>query len=343
MTDLVYVGSYGAGISIYGRQDERLTLIDRVDTPDPSFLVADTVRGALFACNELTANEVSSFAIEPDGRLRLLSHQPTAGTLPCHLLLHPAGYLMAANFGSGSVSVHPVMPDGTLGELVDLIQHNGRGADPERQAGPHAHEVKVVSGEVVVVDLGLDRLVGYQIDAATGKLTRAADPFARSRPGAGPRHAVAHPSGRWYVANELDSTISIFEPDFELRELHLTEAVSATLSEPKERNFPAGIALSADDRHLYVSNRGANTIVTFGIDDAGSLHGLDETPCDGVWPRHFAIVDDVLMVANEQSSTVTGFRLDPATGVPQPLGVLAETGTPTCILPVRLRPEASAE
>jgi 6-phosphogluconolactonase (cycloisomerase 2 family) len=336
VTDLVYVGSYGSGISIYGREDERLTLIDRVDTPDPSFLVADTGRGALFACNELTDNTVSSFAIEPDGRLRLINSQPTGGTLPCHLLLHPAGYLMAANFGSGSVSVHPVLPDGTLAERVDLVEHHGRGADPDRQAGPHAHEVKVVSGEVVVVDLGLDRLIGYQFDAATGKLETAVDPFARSRPGAGPRHGVAHPSGRWYVANELDSTISVFEPDFELRELHLTAAVPATLSTPNERNYPAGVALSTDGRHLYVSNRGANTIATFGVDDAGALHGLDEVSCDGVWPRHFAIVDDVLMVANERSGSVTGFRLDPATGVPQPLGVLVENGTPTCVLPVRL-------
>jgi 6-phosphogluconolactonase (cycloisomerase 2 family) len=336
VTDLVYVGSYGSGISIYERDDERLTLLDRVDTPDPSFLVADLGRGALFACNELTANTVSSLRIEPDGRLRPLNSQPTGGTLPCHLLLHPAGYLMAANFGSGSVSVHPVLPDGMLGERVALVEHRGRGADPERQAGPHAHEVKVVSGEVVVVDLGLDRLIGYQLDAGTGELAVAVDPFARSRPGAGPRHAVAHPSGRWYVANELDNTVSVFEPDFELRELHLTEAIRATLSEPAERNFPAGIALSADTRHLYVSNRGANTISTFGIDDAGALHGLDEAPTGGVWPRHFAIVDDLLMVANERSGSVTGLRLDPATGVPEPIGVLAENGTPTCILPLHL-------
>jgi 6-phosphogluconolactonase (cycloisomerase 2 family) len=336
VTDLVYVGSYGSGIAIYGREDDRLTLIDRVDSPDPSFLVADLSRGALFACNELTANAVSSFVIEPDGRLRPLSTQPTGGTLPCHLMLHPAGYLMTANYGSGSVSVHPVLPDGTLGERVALVEHHGRGADPQRQAGPHAHEVKLASGEVVVVDLGMDRLIGYRFDAGTGELARAVDPFARSRPGAGPRHAVAHPSGRWYVANELDSTVSVFEPDFELRELHLTASLPATLSTPKEPNFPAGIALSADTRHLYVSNRGANTITTFGIDDAGALHGLDESPTGGVWPRHFAIVDDLLMVANEQSGQVTGLRLDPATGVPQPLGVLVETGTPTCVLPLRL-------
>lgn len=116
MGDLVYVGSYSSGITIYERDGQRLRPFDRVDSPDPSFLVADLGRRSMYACNELTAHSVSSFAIEPDGRLRPLNTQPTGGTLPCHIMLHPAGYLLVANYGSGSVSVHPVEPDGTLGE-----------------------------------------------------------------------------------------------------------------------------------------------------------------------------------------------------------------------------------
>jgi 6-phosphogluconolactonase len=334
VSDLVYVGSYGSGISIYQRDGHRLRLLDRAPTPDPSFLVADLGRRSLHACNELTANTVSAFAIEPDGRLRLRGSQPTGGTLPCHLMLHPAGYLLTANYGSGSISVHPVGPDGTLGARTDLVQHHGSGPDPDRQAGPHVHELKLASGMVVAVDLGLDRLVGYRLDPKTGRLDPGADPFARSPAGAGPRHAVAHPSGRWYVANELDSTVSVFEPDFELRELHLVGMVPATLTPPAGGNFPAGIALSADNRLLYLSNRGANTITSFAVDDDGLLRGRSEVPVDGDWPRHFAIVDDLMLVANQQSDTVTGFRLDPDSGLPEPLGVLAETGTPTCVLPL---------
>jgi 6-phosphogluconolactonase (cycloisomerase 2 family) len=352
--DLVYIGSYGSGISIYERDGERLRPFDRVDSPDPSFLVADPGRRYVYACNELTdvpspaaeRNEasrssdgghtgtVSAFAVQPDGRLRLLNTQSTGGTLPCHILLHPAGYLLTANYGSGSVSVHPVEPDGTLGELTDLAEHHGHGPDQDRQAGPHVHEINLASGVVVAVDLGLDRLVGYRLDPSTGRLDPGADPFARSAAGAGPRHAVAHPTGRWYVANELDSTVSVFEPDFELRELHLRSTVPATLESPAERNYPAGIALSGDGRLLYVSNRGANAITTFTVDDAGLLRAVDEVPAEGVWPRHFAIVDGLMLVANERSDSLTGFRLDPDTGRPRPLGVLAEIGIPTCVLPV---------
>lgn len=334
MGDLVYVGGYGTHIAVYERDGEQLRLFDRTESSDPSFLVVDRGRRCLYACNELTANTVSAFAIEPDGRLRLLNTQPTGGTLPCHVMVHPAGYLLTANYGTGSVSVHPIQADGSLGERTDLAEHHGQGPDPERQAGPHVHQVKLASGVVVAVDLGIDRLVAYQLEPATGALVPGADPFARSPAGAGPRHAVAHPSGRWYVTNELNSTVSVFEPDFELRELHLRETVSATMQPPPEANFPGGIALSADGRLLYISNRGANAITTFTIDDDGIPHPVDEVGVDGVWPRHFAIVDGLMLVANERSDSVTGFRIDPDTGFPRPLGVLAETGAPTCALMV---------
>jgi 6-phosphogluconolactonase (cycloisomerase 2 family) len=332
--DLVYVGSYGSGITVYERDGERLRPFDRTESSDPSFLVADFGRRCMYACNELSEHAVSSFGIDPDGRLRPLGSQPTGGTLPCHILLHPAGYLLTANYGSGSVSVHPVRSDGILGERTDLAEHHGHGLDPDRQAGPHVHQIALASGVIVAVDLGLDRLVGYRLEPATGLLEPGADPFARSPAGAGPRHAVAHPSGRWYVANELNSTVSVFEPDFELRELHPLDTVAATLEAPSERNYPAGIALSADGSLLYVSNRGANAITTFAVRENGVPRAVDEVSVDGVWPRHFAIVDDLMLVANERSDNVTGFRLDPDTGRPRPLGVLAETGTPTCVLPL---------
>jgi 6-phosphogluconolactonase (cycloisomerase 2 family) len=334
MGDLVYVGGYGSDIAVYERDGDRLRPHDRTDSSDPSFLVVDLGRRCLYTCNELTANSVSAFAIEPDGRLRLLNTQPSGGTMPCHVMVHPAGYLLTANYGSGSVSVHPIGADGSLGERTDLAEHHGQGPHPDRQEGPHVHQVKLASGVVVAVDLGIDRLVAYQLEPSTGALVPGADPFARSPAGAGPRHAVAHPSGRWYVANELNSTISVFQPDFELRELHLRETVSATLEAPSQANLPAGIALSADANLLYVSNRGANAITTFAIDEDGIPHPVDEVSVDGVWPRHFAIVDGLMLVANERSDSVTGFRIDPNTGRPRPLGVLAERGKPTCVLPV---------
>src|SRR5205807_5304274 len=143
----------------------------------------------LYTVEELGDPWVLAFEVT-DGVPNLLSKAPTGGDAPCHLMWHPAGYLLAANYGGGSVAVHVLGTDGVVGPRVDLVQHKGSGPNAERQEGPHVHEVRMAGDLVVVVDLGLDRLVSYRLDPDSGKLTVAADPFARTHPGAGPRHAV---------------------------------------------------------------------------------------------------------------------------------------------------------
>lgn len=324
--DIVYVGSYTSGISVYARDGATLSLLDRVDTPNPSWLTLSADRRYLYTVDELDAPSVYAFEVTDSG-LRKLSQAPTGGEAPCHLLLHPAGYLLAANYGSGSVAVHVLGDDGVVGPRVDLVQHSGD--------EPHAHEVRLAGELVVVTDLGLDKLIGYRLDPATGALSVAANPFARTRPGAGPRHAVEHPSGRWYVANELDSTVAIFAPDPATGVLHQVAALPSTVD--TAGNYPAEILLSADGRRLYVSNRGRDTIATFAIhergDPGGDLGMVDEVPTGGSWPRHFAIVDDVMFVANERSDSVVSFAIEPGSGLPRPTGDVVTVGTPTCVLP----------
>lgn len=339
MSEVVYVGGYGSGITIFQRDGHHLVPSGHLDAPDPSFLTVAADRGWLFACHESEAT-VGAYAIEDGGALVARGSQPTGGADPCHVLLHPAGYLVTTNYGGGSVAVHPLAPDGTLRGPTQVRRHSGSGPDPDRQAGPHPHESVLVSGAVVVIDLGTDRLTAYRLAPGTGTLDPTGDPFGRAPAGAGPRHAAVHPSGRWYVSNELDSTVSSYTPDFDLGGLRLLDSVPASAADPREscdpgkRNYPSGIALSADGTHLYVANRGADTLTTFQVAASGGLRQVAEIPCDGCWPRDFSIVDDLLLVANQKSGSVTGFRLDD--GLPAPLGVLAEVPGAACAVPVHL-------
>jgi 6-phosphogluconolactonase (cycloisomerase 2 family) len=329
---IVYTGSYDSGISRFARDGARLTLLDRVDTPNPSWLALSPDGRHLYTVDELDSPSVLAFEVTDSGP-RLLSKAPTGGEAPCHLLYHPAGYLLAANYGTGSVAVHVLGSDGVVGPRVDLVQHKGSGPHP-RQQGPHTHEVRLVGDTVAVVDLGLDRIVGYRLDPDTGALSVTADPLARTHPGAGPRHFVVHPGGRWYVADELDSTVAVFDPDPSTGILHQIGALPATLSTVDGENYPAEIVLSGDATRLYVSNRGRDVITTFDVDAAGDLTPIDEVSTGGSWPRHFAIVEDVLLVANERSNSVVSFAIDPASGLPRPTGDVVTLASPTCVLPV---------
>src|SRR6266508_669161 len=109
----VYVGTYGAGIWIFERDGARLSFFDRVDAPDPSFLVADPDPPVLYAVDELTDPSVAAFAIDEDGGLRELNRQPTGGAAPCHLLRHPAGYPLGANSDSGGCWSRSFRPAGS--------------------------------------------------------------------------------------------------------------------------------------------------------------------------------------------------------------------------------------
>src|SRR5208282_3758066 len=115
--------------------------------------------------------------------------------------------VFAANFNSGSICCMQIKPDGSLTEATAFIQHQGKGADPKRQEGPHAHSVNVYPANrfAFAADLGLDKLLVYRIDPAKGTLQPNDPPALELAKGAGPRHFTFHPNGKFaYAINELD-------------------------------------------------------------------------------------------------------------------------------------------
>lgn len=238
-------------------------------------------------------------------RLNALNQQPSGGDWPCHLALDPAGrWLFVSNYGSGNMSVLPILNDGALGPRSAHVQHQGSGVNAERQERPHAHSTTLTpdGAYAVVADLGIDSLVVYGFDPLTGHL--AAREPARGRPGAGPRHMTFHPSGRSaYVANELDCTVSVFDyadGRFSERQVEPTVPVGVTGSSV------ADIHLSPDGTRLYVSTRGHNSLAVFGVDLDGSLSPRGIVPCGGDWPRNFAVSPDgaFVLVANQYSGDI---------------------------------------
>lgn len=277
---------------------------------NPSFIALGPDGQTLYATSETSAGDGAPggvaalrLARDPLG-LTPLGQQRSGGNWPCHVQLTPDGRLaLATNYGSGSVAALPVLADGALGPMSDLAQHEGRSAHPERQAGPHAHS-SIVTGDgrlAIVADLGIDRLMVYQIDAAAGKLTHRGDTLARR--GAGPRHMAFHPGGHLlYVANELDCTVSTYSlgpGEGELRELQSLP----TLPAGAPATLVADIHLDEAARRLYVSNRGHNSLAIFDLDPQGMLSPVAVAPCGGDWPRNFALVPGgrFAVVANQHS------------------------------------------
>jgi 6-phosphogluconolactonase len=260
------------------------------------------------------------------------------GTGACHLVLdQKRRHLLIANYGSGSVSVLPVGADGRLGAATDVVQHAGRSVHPERQAGPHAHCVTLDAANrfAFVCDLGLDQVLAYRFDAGRGKLTPHDPPFARLEPGAGPRHMVFRPDGRFaYVINELSSTVTTFAYDRERGVLRDVQTVSTLPEHFDGVSTGAEIDVHPSGKWVYASNRGHNSVALFDVDPAkGTLTYVEAQATGGFKPRHFEIEPSArhLAIANQDSDTVLVARIDPRNGRLTPSGVVANVPSPVCV------------
>jgi 6-phosphogluconolactonase (cycloisomerase 2 family) len=338
--EFVFVGCYtgetggeGEGIALL-RRDPRTGVLTRLGvaarTPSPSFLTQHPALPVLYAVNELDNGTVTAFSVAADGTLTLLAVRATGGRHPCHVAVTPDGrHLLAANYSSGSVSVHPLEADGAPAERSDLLTLAGSGPDPERQEGPHAHMASPdpTGSGVLVVDLGSDRVWRCRLDPVSGRLTDLT-PAVTPAPGTGPRHLLRSADGTLLVVGELAADLTWYRPAADGR-LERAGGVAATTVGGTD--YPSEIAAGRDGRFVYVANRGPDTVSAFAWGgDTATL--IAEVPTGGTWPRHLALIGDHLYVANERSHTVTIFRIDPETGIPHPQGEPIGESSPTCIL-----------
>jgi len=349
----VYVGTYTGGASkgIYlleldpgsGRVTPKGLA---AETPSPSFLAIHPSRKFLYAANEVGEFEgaktgaVSAFAIDPEGgKLTPLNRRSSGGAGPCFVAVDATGKaLLVANYSGGSVAALPIGPDGKLGEPSSVIRHEGSGADKSRQEAPHAHSINIDAANRVAVaaDLGLDKLLLYDLDPARATLTPHDPPSTSLAPGSGPRHFAFHPDGRHaYAINEMTSTVTAFEYDARRGALAGLQTISTRPpGATRPGNSTAEVVVHPSGRFLYGSNRGDDALAIFAIDPiSGMLTTVGFQPTGGKTPRNFAIdpTGRFLLAANQDSGTVVVFAIEPTTGVLAQLGEPIPVPKPVCI------------
>ena len=300
------------------------------ESDNPSYLAVSPNGKFLYAVNEVgdfngeQTGAVSAFAIEGEGSLRLINKLSSHGADPCHVSLDRTGTtVLVANYSGGSVASYRVGPGGELIDASNLKNPGPRGPH-KNQDGAHAHFIVEgpKPGLVYVADLGLDKVLLFDLDPATSKLTpHAAQPaVAITPPGSGPRHLAFHPGKKFLYANtELATAAAVLPHDPASGALgpEVLQTVSTIPLPYGERSNNAEIQLSADGRFAYVSNRGHDSIAVFAVDPAsGKLNVIEHVPSGGKEPRDFKIdpSGSHLLVAHQVSDEVVVFRVDPASG-----------------------------
>jgi 6-phosphogluconolactonase (cycloisomerase 2 family) len=339
MDDYLFVGSFtpdtdGNGEGIYTlafdpRTGEHGPLLHTTAAENPNFIAAHPANGTLLAADAGTVGRLAAYRIEHDGRLSLLNSVVTEGSGACHISIAPRRALAAtANYWDGSVSVHRLRDDGSVSRVVSRVQHHGRGPDPSRQGGPHAHSVRFSADEKLLfsADLGTDRVYVYAVEPDGQLRLRHA---ARTSPGAGPRHLIPD-NDRLHVACELDSTVETFALTAETGVLHRTNKTATTTNPSATRNYPSEIALGSADGHILVANRGAD-VITALAETANGLRAVADLDCGGIWPRHFAVRGCAIYVANQMSDRVTRI-CTPSTSERSSSEHSVEVPSPSCIV-----------
>jgi 6-phosphogluconolactonase len=233
----------------------------------------------------------------------------------------PGNYVLAADSDPSRISVHTLLPDGTIGKEI---------VSPGKlDFGIHAHQVRMdPSGQTVILPCRGDSANGKEL-AGSLKLFAFKDGILTERQsiGAGDdfhfnaRHMDFHPSGKWdYFTTEAQNKLLVYE---RMQNGSLGKQLYAanTLSEPgnvRPGQIAGTVHVHPNGRIVYVANRasgttmvdgkrvfvgGENTIAVFSINQStGEPTLIQNIDTRGIHARTFTIdpTSRMLVAGNTQ-------------------------------------------
>lgn len=325
-------GSKGIYLCEFDDDTGHLQILDTQGrSENPSFLQLSADGQLLLAANEcLQTGALDTYTVGVDGHLTHVDTTRFAGSACCYAALGEQGnFAIAVHYLEGEVFSYPLQ-NGKFGPRVSTFFHQGSGPVAGRQEGPHAHSARPMPGQnmAVVCDLGCDlvRFYGY---VAGGVLTPGVLPDIHTPAGTGPRHSESTLDGEWlYISCELSNEVLFYR-----RTEHgytLQQRLSTLPGDFAGENTAADIHFGFDQKYLYVSNRGHNSLATYRVGVDGVLEPLAIVPCGGKTPRNFAVTRRHLLCANQDSGTVTVLPLE-ADGIPGQVTFQLEIPASVCV------------
>jgi 6-phosphogluconolactonase len=342
-----FLGGYSADLNVawLDEADGSLQIIEKVRTPEnASFLHYVPELSALYATVEAgyrtgESGKIAAYRVDQAGMLTAIGSAVSCGAGPCHVDVDPGrGLLAAANYGGENFTVVRLTSSGSFGEPVACIAHEGSSVNASRQAEPHPHATYFSPGRsyLFVCDLGTDTVMRYPVDDVVAGRGREAGQVAASlAPGSGPRHlAFSGDASNAYVVNELSNTVTVFDYDEATGSLEQVQEISTLPAQFDAESTAAEIQVHPNDRFVYASNRGHDSIAVFRRDESnGTLEAAGRFATTGSGPRHFQIDPSGrwCLAANQFTDHVVSFRIDPDNGTGVWTGQSVHVVQPACV------------
>lgn len=336
-----YVSSYGKnddkGIYIVDFNPETLKLkrVQQIVTQDyPSYMITNDNILYVAYKNASSLNDgggIGSFSIFND-ELTLNNNYGSSGRSYTHLCVDKKKrYIFAANYHVGATASYQ-LENKIITKKISAVRHTGLGPDLlKRQTSPHAHYVGITPDEEFVysVDLGADKVVMYHYHQ--GVLMEDPHYTLGIVPGSGPRHMIFSKDGRFaYLVNEIANNIMVFK--YNEGHFNLIQAIHCIPRHFKGFSSAAAIRLTQSGNHLFVSNRGHDSIALYRVNkDSGKISLLYMIHTKK-GPRDFNILDDkYLIIGCQEDNLLQVFTFDEKTEKLEDVNSTIEIPAPVCI------------
>lgn len=316
---VAYVGSYthesSKGIHIYdmdvnnGRISER----NEIEIDNPSYVTISHSGKYLYSiCDQ----GVTAYTILPNGDLSTLNMKSINGMRGCHITLTKNDdFLIVSGFHDGKITVMSILPDGSVGSIVDEIFHRGLGSISERSFRPHISWSVFTPDEelLCVCDLGIDQIKLYEFNHKTGKL-KLYD-IIRTQLESAPRQMIFSEDGRFaYVVCELKNYINVYSYDSstEKGRFELIQNIFTVRKDHKANSAATSLIFTNDGNNMLCMNAGDNTVTIYKVNkETGKLNTLSSLPVSGDYPKFVAAFPDEkhIMSMNNEGNSITIFTI----------------------------------
>jgi len=160
----------------------------------------------IYSTNETDVGSINSLELDlKSGNLTHIASVPSHGGAPTHLgLIDQGAALGAANFVNGSAFIVNLDSTGA-GQFTgngSLVPFTGSGPLPN-QATPHAHQIVQFGNELLVPDLGSDKIWRLAQEGSVWAIKGSIEQPA----GSGPRHLVVV-DNNVYTVHEMGNTVT---------------------------------------------------------------------------------------------------------------------------------------
>lgn len=298
-------------------KNENVIINRIIKTRDPSYLDFSQDRQTIFALGGTKKSGASVFNYK-EGQWQQVGHVAGLGRSPCHISYNQAQQLVVvAPYMSAFVNLLKFNPVTNQLDLLKQFKHQGQGSHP-RQEMPHPHwaDWSPLGEHLYGIDLGIDEVKHYFYDDAAQAWDIKTALKLQSEDG--PRHLAFHRHQNIaFILNELSNTLVVAEYDIETGDMTVKQRLPTLKPGFTEHSQAAAIRISKDNRFVYVSNRGENTIAGFEILPDGTVKHIQSISTEGDWPRDFNLSDSqsYLLVANTRSDQVALFYRDFVSGL----------------------------